>query len=224
MDENEWLARHPTHRIACVSAATRLGLSVLRTPTATHIWLPEHNGAKLPDGFRAHRSAPLEPAPRGGRLESVPDLLAHVATCLPREEALIVWESALHRRLVTAWQLGRIRWRGPAVRAIAGAASPRSESLLETLVLHRLRGAGLDVEQQVRLLGHRVDFLVGARLVVQTDGYAHHSDAVQRGSDIEHDARLLLDGHPVIRLDFRDVVSDWDRAEARILRAVTVSS
>jgi len=222
MDVDAWLARHRTHRLACVSAAERRTLALLRTPAAAHLWLPEHNGAKPPADIRVHRARPIEPAPTASRIVSVPDMLEQVSTCLAEEEAMIVWESALHLRLVTKWQLLRIPWRNPRARALAVDASDLSESLLETLVLHRLRRAGLEVRQQVRILGRRVDFLVAGALVVQTDGFEHHSDPIQRGSDIEHDARLLLNGRPVIRLDYHDVVDDWELSEARIVRATTV--
>lgn len=168
----------------------------------------------MPPGVRLHRSAPIVPA-RGG-VESVPDMLAHVARCLPELEALVVWESALHHRLVSRRQLERIRWRGPVPRRLASIASDQSESVLETLALHRLRALGLPVRQQVLLRGHRVDLLIDDRLVVQVDGFQFHT-AGQRRADIEHDALLELDGRRVLRFAYGDVVERWPHVEAMVI-------
>jgi len=144
-------------------------------------------------------------------------MLEHVARCLPELEALIVWESALRKNLVSRRELGRIAWPSRVGRRLAAAASDKSDSLLETIVLHRLRALGVRVEQQVRLLGHRVDFLVEGRLVVQTDGFGVHTGQ-QRRLDIEHDARLMLEGYVVLRFAYADVIERWEHVAELIVR------
>ncbi|WP_232531663.1 DUF559 domain-containing protein [Microbacterium halophytorum] len=67
-------------------------------------------------------------------------------------------------------------------------------------------------------MGHRVDLLIGERLLLQIDG-AHHVDA-QRRRDIEHDAALRLAGYHVIRVDYVQIVSDWPRTQDAILGAI----
>ena len=202
--------------LACVSASAARGVALLREPEVRHIWIPPHAGGPVPSDVRAHRSRPLVPA-RGG-VESVPDMLAHVAVCLPRLEAFVVWESALDRHLLTGHEVSMIRWPRVA-RPFAREASRLSGSLIETLVLHRLRPLGLEVHQQVRLRGHAVDFLVNGRLVVQVDGFRFHT-AAQRRRDIEHDALLGFDGHSVLRFAYGDVVERWDHVEGVILRTL----
>lgn len=187
---------------------------MLVEPPLQHLWVPAHAGGPVPERVRLHRSRPIAP-PLGG-VESVADMLAHVAGCLPRLEALVVWESALHRRLVSLRQLARITWRGPLPREFARVASDRSESLLETLALHRLRAIGVPVRQQVPLRGHRVDLLLDERVVVQVDGFQHHT-AGQRRSDIEHDALLGLDGFRVLRFGYGDIVDRWPHAEGTVV-------
>jgi len=199
--------------LACVSAARHRGLQLLHPPTEEHRWVPVHAGGPVPPGLRLHRSQPLAPAREG--LESIADMLAHVAECLPSLEALIVWESAVHAGLISIDALRRIRFRRAAARRVAAAASPSSESLLETICLHRLRAIGVEARQQVRLRGHRVDLLVGERLVLQVDGFQHHL-AGQRRQDIEHDALLGLDGYRVLRFAYGDVVDRWDHVEALV--------
>lgn len=206
MDLDAWMRRRSAARLACVSAAELRGLALLEPPAQPHIWLPQRYGGRVPDA-RVHRSRPHSPSPPGGA-ESVPDMLAHVAACLPTLEALIVFESALDKGLITLSAMRRIRWRSPAARRIAAAASDRSESILETILMHRLAAAGILGTQQARVLGHRVDLLVAGRLVLQADGFEHHR-AADRRRDLEHDARLQLAGFMVLRFDYVQLVYGW---------------
>jgi len=77
---------------------------------------------------------------------------------------------------------------------VRDAASGLSDSGLETLPVSRLAASGIRVSQQVMLEGHKVDGLIGDRLVLQSDGFSFHSSAEQRRADIAHDRRLALLG------------------------------
>lgn len=190
--------------LACVSAADHLGLALLEPPSRMHLWAAPRAHVR-PSAVRLHRSIPI--LPPTGLVESLPDLLGHVALCLPHAEALIVWESAIRRGLVATAELRRVRWRHPAARSIAGEAGEHADSLLESLVADLLRHARIAFRQQAPVLGHPVDVLVGDRIVVQLDGYAFHSDARERARDAEHDARLQMEGFRVLRFTYRDVVA-----------------
>ena len=50
--------------------------------------------------------------------------LAHVAECLPRLEALIVWESALRHGRASVTGLRRVAWSGRQARKHPPAAGP----------------------------------------------------------------------------------------------------
>ena len=192
-------------RLACVSAAEHHGLSLLQSPEVPHFWAPPH--ARVPTALRArqHRSRPLL-APRPEQLvESLPDLLQHVAGCLPHVEALVVWESALRRRLITVGALRRVAWRSATARALASEADSASDSLLETILADALRHLGIPFRQQVRVIAHPVDFVIGMRLVVQLDGHEFHAGRAQRAVDAEHDARLQLEGWRTLRFTYEDV-------------------
>lgn len=132
--------------------------------------------------------------------------------------ALAIWESALNRRLIGAEVLERVVWQGAQARRLAGVASSLSDSGLETEFLLLMRSIGVVVRQQVLLDGRRVDALIARRLVVQLDGFAHHSDPASRRRDIEADARLRLRGYTVLRFDYHqvffmpDLVADIVRA------------
>lgn len=194
-------------RLACVSAAQQLGLELLHPPTHLHLHAPRQGTQRPEPGLRLHRARAIQPVGRYALVESLPDMLANVARCLPEVEALIVWESAVRLGLAGLEELRRTAWPGPRQRRLARLVSGRSDSLLETLLAHQLRAAGVSYRQQVRFHGRPVDFLVGDRLVVQVDGYAHHQ-AAQRRSDIAFDAQFVLEGRHVLRFDYVQVTGD----------------
>ena len=159
----------------------------------------------------------MVPPARGTLLESVPDMLAHVAHCLPHVEALVVWESAIRKGLVEPAELRRYRWLHPVAEGLRREAGDRSDSLLETIAADLLRHAGVPFQQQVPIQGHRVDLLVGARLVVEVDGFEFH-DGAQRRRDLEQDARLQLAGYRVLRFAYADLVGRPDHVLMMIRR------
>ncbi len=207
-------------RLACVSAARSLGLWTLDDDPRLHIAVPPRSMAPAHADLRLHRSIPLAPVRRSDLVESLVDVLAHVAGCLDRERALAVWESALRQARIHPDALPRVVWRSAAARRLADAAGVLSDSGLETLVIDRLRAMNLPVAQQVRLLGHPVDVVVGERLVIQIDGWAFHSSAADRARDNRHDARLRAAGYHVIRIGYAEVVHGWAAIEAEIMLAV----
>lgn len=104
------------------------------------------------------------------------------------------------------------------MRVVCERASPYSGSGLETLVVPRLRWMGVPIIPQVWIAGHRVDFLIGDRLVLQIDGGTHVGP--QRTSDIAHDAELMLLGYHVIRVGYTQIIERWHEVQAVIMRAV----
>lgn len=148
------------------------------------------------------------------------NVLSQVAACLPHDEALIVWESALNRSLVDPLDLARVTWRGERARRLAKEAGRASDSGLETRFVIGMRRAGIGVRQQVWILGRPVDALIGERLVVQIDGYAFHSDARQRREDIAHDRALRLAGYTVFRFEYHQLVHHWPTVLAEVRRAL----
>ncbi|APZ35696.1 hypothetical protein BOH66_02230 [Microbacterium aurum] len=66
--------------------------------------------------------------------------------------------------------------------------------------------------------GHRVDLLIGARLVLQIDGGTHVGR--QREEDVAHDAALMLRGYYVICVGYTQVIERWEEVQERIMRAV----
>lgn len=203
--------------VACLTQAERLGLWVLGDG-AVHVAAPPHRHiAEVREGTRVHWARPLVPRHPDALADPVENVLAVVAVCQPHERALAVWESALRHELVTRESL-RLMPLAPTARSLLEECSLHSDSGVETFVPRRLRFLHLPIRQQVWLVGHAVDFLIGDRLVLQVDG-GHHV-GVQRRSDITHDARLTLLGYHVIRIDYVQIMTRWPEVHDVIVRAV----
>ncbi|QLD13194.1 DUF559 domain-containing protein [Microbacterium oleivorans] len=204
--------------LSCVTQASRSGLWVLADrDEPVHVAAPPHAGGVRVAGARVHWRAPALPRHPDALVDPIENVLVLVATCQPWERALVIWESALNRGLVDSRAMERFDL-PPAARAVLGAATPWSDSGLETLVIVRLGWIGVPIRPQVWIAGHRVDFLIGDRLVLQVDG-GHHVGA-QRRSDIEHDAALSLLGYHVIRVDYVQIIERWQEVSDLIQRAV----
>ncbi|MCU1445411.1 endonuclease domain-containing protein [Cryobacterium sp.] len=206
-------------RVACLSVARRLELWHL-ADGMNHVSVVRNAVVPASNAVRVHWGPGPIPVARFALVEPIENALVHIAECQPFENALVVWDSALNKTLVTEESLARLPLRSAAARAVRAAASGLADSGLETLPVSRLAAIGIRVSQQVLLDGHRVDGLVGDRLVLQIDGFSFHSGAEQRGADIAQDRRLALLGYTVLRFDYRQILFEWPRAEAEILQAV----
>ncbi|WP_448004044.1 DNA/RNA helicase [Agromyces bauzanensis] len=202
--------------LTCVTQARRLGLWVL-AGKELHVGAPAHAGGVRAAGRHVHWAEPMVPRNPDALVDPIENVLALVAACQPRDPALAVWESALRKGIVTLEAMRRLDL-GPAGRALCAAATPWSDSGLESFVVPRLRWLGLPIVPQAWLAGHRVDFLIGDRLVLQIDG-GHHAGP-QRDADNAHDADLMLMGNYVVRVGYVAVVERWHEVQDLIMRAI----
>ncbi|WP_322409616.1 endonuclease domain-containing protein [Microbacterium invictum] len=205
--------------VTCVSATDAFGLWRPDGTTRPHVRLPPHSSS-VSDVARLHRSQAVTLAPARQLVDAIENVLAAVTACLPFADALVVWESALQRGVVASAHLRAVAWKTTAARQLADTAGALSDSGLETLFVDGMRRVGVGVLQQVVIGGQPVDGLIGDRLVVQIDGFAHHSDAAQRRKDIRHDRLLRSLGYTVFRFDYVDIVHNWPRVQAEVLRAL----
>jgi very-short-patch-repair endonuclease len=203
--------------LTCVTQARRLGLWVLEAEGALHVGAPRHSGGVAVTSARVHWGAPPVPRHPDALVDPIENVLWAVAQCRPEHQALAIWESSLRRGLVSLEALRRLP-RPPTARRLCEQATPWSDSGLESFVPPRLRWLGLPIVAQVWIRGHRVDFLIGDRLVLQIDG-GHHVGA-QREEDIRHDAELALLGYQVVRVGYFQVVERWHEVQNVIMRAV----
>jgi len=202
--------------LSCITQARRWGLWVL-TEDKPHVAAGPHSRGGKPSAASVHWTTPLVPRHPDALEDTVENVLAIVAACQPFEAALTIWDSALQRGLVERSALARFALDG-ASRTLLESATPFSDSGLETLFLVRLSWLRVRIIPQAWILGHRVDFLIGARLVVQIDG--NHHVGRQRSRDIAHDAALLVAGYHVVRLSYAQIIDDWPGVQDLIARAV----
>jgi len=115
----------------------------------THISVPSN--ARVPSAgvTRVHWGAGPVPVGRFTLVEPIENALVHIAECQPFENALVVWDSALNKKLVTGAALERLPLRSAAARAVRAVASGLADSGLETLPVTRLAVIGIRVRQQV---------------------------------------------------------------------------
>jgi very-short-patch-repair endonuclease len=203
--------------LTCRTQAGLLGLWLHDPAGAPHFAVPHHAAVRILFEARVHRGKPVVPRHPDALVDPIENVLGYIAECETFERALATWESALNSSLVTIEALRRYSWR-PAARRILDHAVPFSDAGLETYLRERLRWLRIGIRVQIWIAGHRVDTLVGDRLVIQIDG-SHHVGA-QRSEDIRHDAELRLMGYHVIRVSYTQVMFDWHVVQDLIMRAV----
>ena len=209
-------------RVTCVTAAEMAGLwippgqSSLDRP---HIAVRPTSSRHGDTGAQLHWA--VGPVPCSPTVVEDPllNVLFHVARCLPRQDALTIWESAIRKQRADPAVLARTAWHSTRAQALASMASALSDSGLETVFVDGMRRCGIVVRQQVRVDGHLVDGLIGERLIVQIDGFTHHQ-AADRRRDLREDARLLLRGYLVLRFDFQQILFDWPHVEETVVLAI----
>lgn len=206
-------------RVTCVSAASLRGWWDIHTD-AVHVALPHSASRFDPNGLRVHRGRGPVPVARRSTVEPALNVLFQVARCLPTADALAIWESAIRRDAVDIDVLERVEWHSSAASRIAALVGGRSDSGPETVFVALMREIGVEVRQQVWVDGHPLDAMVGERLGIQIDGFAHHSAARDRRRDIRADARLVLRGYTILRFDVHQVMYDPRYVERTVLTAM----
>lgn len=204
-------------RLTCVTQARRLGIWVHDELPRLHLAASPGSRGGKPRGVRVHWARPLVPRHPAALEDPIENVLSLVSTCEPYERALATWESALNKGLVDRETLLRLPW-GPHGRRLLADAMPFADAGLETYLRVRLRWLRVPLHFQTWIAGHRVDALIGERLVLQIDGGTHVGP--QRDQDNRHDAELKLRGFHVIRLGYHQVMDEWPVVQDLIMRAV----
>lgn len=198
--------------LACTSAAASLGLPVL-FPCGIHVVVPRSWGHTAMPGVRVHRRD-LRSEEKLTVTTSLLRTVIDCARCLPLREALVIADAALRRGLdAGVLRAAARRAAGPgavAVRAVADLADARAESPIESCL--RLVAAGLgDVVPQVWIDGvGRVDLLLNGWLVLEADGFEHHSDRRRYREDRRRANALAVLGYTMLRFSYEDIVGNED--------------
>lgn len=213
--------------LGCVSAARSYGLPVPDPDDdELHVSLDD-NAARLRDsrnrtlhpaageeeGVHLHWLPRLE-AVRGYRV-GVLDVLLQLAFCVPFDWLVAAMDKALHvprggTALISAASWALLRPALPErLRRAVDLADGRAESPIETIVRLGLIRLGIAFDLQVWVVPfHRVDLLIGRRLVIEVDGRRYHDDPDAFERDRERDAVLALWGFRVLRFSYRQVIED----------------
>jgi very-short-patch-repair endonuclease len=216
-----------------LTAAALLQLDLLEPPSL-HVTAPNHRRSP-PRWVKVHRArlAPGEVIVRDGlSLTSPLRTMVDCARWLPPPAAEVLLDSGLRNRAVSQRELATAAANGggpgsAAVRRSVAMTDPASGSALETLTRVLFHGQGLTPQTQavirdVNGFVARVDFLFpGARLVVEVDGFTHHSDRASFRSDRRRQNALLRAGYMVVRFSWEDIVGcpDYVIATVRSLLA-----
>ncbi|MGO1384856.1 MAG: DUF559 domain-containing protein [Arachnia sp.] len=139
------------------------------------------------------------------------------------EELAVVLDSILCKRLRSTAQLrALLDGHSRRISRLVALADAGSESVLESVVRHRLTSRGIAVQTQVRIpdLG-RVDMLLGKSLIVETDGFEFHADRESFREDRRRDRTAVALGYSVIRLTWEQVFSSWPQTMADIAAIVS---
>lgn len=202
--------------ISCITLAVRRGLWV-RDAVGLHVAAPPNSGHVQSGPGVIHWSTPLVPRDPDALEDSLENALVLIVRCQPYEAAMAVWESAFRKRVVDPEVLSRLAL-PPDARRLLADATPFADAGTETILRTRLAWLDIPIVPQVWLYGHRVDFLIGERLVIQIDGGHHVGE--QREKDNSHDAVLRLHGYHVIRIGYDRLMKHWPEVQATILLAI----
>lgn len=203
--------------------AARLHRLELVLPGGAHLTVARNRSRRQVDGWHVHRHE-LRPDERtcvdGLACTSVLRTVRDLARCLPLGESLAVAESALRLKRVTHAALVAellSAWGGGAAHArrLVPLLHPRSDSILESLAAAVFHEHGLpppvrqyEISDSRGTLVARADFCwPTARLVVEVDGFAFHSDRRAYRRDRDRLNRLCRLGWRVLRFTYEDVRS-----------------
>jgi very-short-patch-repair endonuclease len=184
----------------------------------THIIVPAHAGrVRTRTDAVLHWIGSTDP---GVGLQPVRACVAQATRCADPAFGFAIVESALRRYGRPGWVrevLSEAPDRGGQLH-LAGRAS---ESGTESVAAYRMRRAGIAFRQQVRMPGiGRVDFLVEDRLILEVDSNEFHDQPSHRMRDLRRDAHAAVLDLRSLRLDYLQVLFDWDFSEAAIRAAL----
>ena len=202
--------------LTCVTQARRQGIWVSDEPDVPHV-AARNTGRHIAAPARVPWAQPVVPRSPTALEDEIPNMLCHIAECLPFEHALASWESAVRQGKTDLELLGALRLPSRS-RLVLQHCTPFADSGLETLFRTRLRWLRLPIRAQISIHGHRVDYLVGDRLIVQIDGKQHAG--AQKAADNSHDAELQARGYHIIRVIYAQVMHDWPRVQHEIQLAI----
>lgn len=199
-------------------------------PLDVDVTMPRSGSGRKREGARLRRRD-LAPADvvesRGLRVTALP-LTAIEAAVRGRRNRDVMDRALQHdadlRDLWNAHLRNKGRYGSPAARILLQAAADGEHSEAERLLTKLMRAAQITGwRTNARVGGYVVDVLFRrARVVIEVDGWAFHSDAQAFQNDRERQNALSLQGWQVLRFTWLDLVEYPDRVVATIKAAIRV--
>jgi very-short-patch-repair endonuclease len=197
-------------------------------PDVVEVTVPRDSHGRSRRGCRVRRRN-LKPA-------DLVDCNGLQVTALPLTvvEAAVRWgggpklmDNALqqHTELRKLWE-AHLRNKGrhgsPAARRLLQAADEGTRSAAERLFAQLLTGAGIAGWKPNQMVaGYEVDFLFRhAKLVVEVDGFAFHSDPEAFNRDRKKQNAIALAGYQILRFTWLDLTEYPERVIAEVERAI----
>ena len=198
--------------LSCGSAAAEHGLVVLAPDPRPHVVTGPRAVRTWPGAVVHRRSS----EPGSSRLSLV-ETLVSTALCAPLHVAVSLVDQVLadDRASLRTLRATSGPSDGPWHRVLELAdrrAGSAMESQARVHLVLAFAPLGVVVEPQVHLRGlGRVDLLVDGWLVVETDGFAFHSDRASYREDRRRNGVLARHGYVWLRPTYEDVVGRPDR-------------
>lgn len=188
-------------------------LHVNRGGNARHRW---------PAAEDVHDCRPVEVHGHNGAVDDVRTALTAAVRCHRVEDGVVAIDGVLREEALTREDVEAVlEGIGRRRRTLLERADGKVESVLESVVRHRLGLAKIRVRTQVGIAGvGRVDMLVGDLLIIETDGFEFHADKEAFAKDRARDRRAAALGYRTMRLTWEDVFGRWDKVLADILAVV----
>ncbi|MGN7781345.1 DUF559 domain-containing protein [Mycolicibacterium sp. 22603] len=153
--------------------------------------------------------------------------LTVVEAAVRRRGGAGLMDSALQRHvdLRALWKAhlnNKGRHGSPAARILLRAAEDGTRSAAERLLGRLLRSAGITGwKANHPVAGYKGDYVfVDRKLILETDGWAFHSDADDFNNDRVRQNALILAGYLVLRFTWLDLTEYPDRVIAQVQRAL----
>ncbi|WP_082488405.1 DUF559 domain-containing protein [Microbacterium sp. Leaf159] len=208
--------------VGCCAAGLLHGLWILEAPPECHVWMgtagtPRSSCEDCHIHWDEGKVAVGAPPP-------VRNVLLQISRCATEDTFFAALESALRQSLLRARDLTWLVVHLPiAMRWLVAFARADADSGLESLLRLRLYRLGIEARPQVWIAGGgEVDFVVGARLIIEADGRANHDGGGLRAKDLQRDAAAAALGYQTLRFTYAMIVHDWravvDAIDGALLR------
>jgi very-short-patch-repair endonuclease len=198
-------------------------------PEVVEVTVPRNSHGRSRQGTRLRRRdlKPADIAERNG-LQATALPLTVIEAAVRRGGGAKLMDAALQRHvelppLWTAHLRNKGRYGSPAARRLLQAADGGARSQAERLFAQLLKHAGITgwkVNQKVA--GYEVDFMfAAAKVAIEIDGLAFHSDSDDFHRDRIKQNALALAGNQVLRFTWLDLTEYPERVIATVKRVIS---